>query len=74
MAITPERYTELYTLARNWAEDEAALCQGAKMLPLWKPPVRGALALGAKGSEEIDLVLGIASISWSYLQSAWISD
>jgi hypothetical protein len=68
--ISPERYSALYTAARDWAEEEAEKC-GRGALPDWVPPVSGCMACGARGADEIDLVLRVASESWARLRAVW---
>lgn len=69
-AMTPRRSQELYTAARDWAENEATAC-GAGPLPEWVPPVAGARAAGAQTAEEIDHVISAACESWRILRTYW---
>ena len=69
--MSPERFSALYSAARDWAEKEAEAC-GDCRLPSWTPSCSGAArACGAQNAEETDLVIRVASESWIHLQRHW---
>lgn len=62
--VTPDRYAQIYKLARDWAEREAEAC-GDGPLPIWSPSYESARReVRSDMPADVELCLTLAVDSW----------
>lgn len=68
--MTPDRYAQIYTAARDWAQEQAELC-GEGSLPGWRPSYVDATKRVGDMPQEAKLCVQLASDAWERLRTYW---
>jgi hypothetical protein len=70
--IGPERWGQIYAVARDWAQVQAEAC-GEGPLPAWTPRYVDAVArVGGDMPQDAELCVQLAADAWERTRKHWI--